>query len=110
MNAKAREWATEIATKARTLAAAVADGMRLPSADRATLLQYIELQVGHGIAEFAKRVATQVRNETFDETPTNVDSNPLATARDAGYRAGHNDRARSIAKLLDEPVITERAK
>jgi hypothetical protein len=46
------------------------------------------------------RVIKLLNEQVLDETPTNRDPSPLAMVRDAGYRAGWNDRARSLAKEL----------
>jgi len=46
------------------------------------------------------RLVKQLHEQLLDEAPTNRDPNPLAMTRDAGYRAGWNDRARSLAKEL----------
>jgi hypothetical protein len=55
------------------------------------------------VADERDRVAAKLRSQLLDETPTNVDPDPLAQARDAGYRGGWNDRSRSLAKELSPP-------
>lgn len=46
------------------------------------------------------RIVQLLNEQLLDETPTNIDPNPAAKIRDAGYRGGWNDRARSLAKEL----------
>jgi hypothetical protein len=53
------------------------------------------------VAEWRAEVARKLRAQLLDETPTNRDPNQLAMVRDAGYRAGWNDRARSLASELE---------
>lgn len=45
-------------------------------------------------------LAERLQSQLLDEVPTNRDPDPMAMARDAGYRAGWNDRARSLVKEL----------
>jgi len=45
-------------------------------------------------------VVRLLNEQLLDEAPTNKDPNPAAMLRDAGYRAGWNDRARSLLKEL----------
>jgi len=41
-----------------------------------------------------------LHEQLLDETPTNIDPNPAGAIRDAGYRGGWNDRARSLVREL----------
>jgi len=51
-------------------------------------------------ARVIKLLNEQMLDETAPSTPGGILANPVERARDLGYRAGHNDRARSLAKEL----------
>jgi hypothetical protein len=49
---------------------------------------------------FARTLVDDIRQQTLDESP-GVNTSLSETVRDAGYRAGHNDRNRSVIVLIE---------
>lgn len=58
------------------------------------------------VAVLLSALAAEMRKQEFDETrastPGGIALDDIATARDLGYRAGHNDAVKAWAKLLSE--------
>lgn len=106
-------------TKLRAIAVAIADkykaaadaGLRRAS-DKSPAMATLTSEVAEvvrnsvllALNEFAVSVAAELLQEQFDETPTNVNADPVAIARDAGYRVGHNHAQRNAAARLTGKV------
>lgn len=56
------------------------------------------------LAAYRAQLAEVIRRMQLDETPSgNGGSDAISMAREAGYRAGHNDAVRAIAKIVERP-------
>jgi hypothetical protein len=55
-----------------------------------------------------RALANELRCQTFDETPSG-NGGAHDIERERGYRAGHNDATRAIARRLDEMAALDDA-
>lgn len=109
MDSKLRDVAKSIAGRYQQATAASLERVALKSPVMAEMVsevsEVVRTSVLLALNEFAVECASRLLGEQYDETPTNVNADPVAIARDAGYRAGHNHAQRNAASMLTGKAV-----